>query len=176
MARTRLSHPEPLEPPLRPRLADQPSRFVVLARSGVSVQAAADYSEALSGCHADSQRWFWESTVARWECRFAHTAADGRVRNHYPPCRLSNRAISARSRPAFCCCLANRSKPRPAAGRWSGDFQSLVWEKPTRSSGACARSCGELRWVDPHTVVAIVGDGAEWIWSRATKCRSLFPL
>jgi hypothetical protein len=26
----------------------------------------------------------------------------------------------------------------------------------------------ELGWVDPHTVVVIVGDGAEWIWNRAT--------
>jgi hypothetical protein len=26
----------------------------------------------------------------------------------------------------------------------------------------------EVGWGDPHTVVAIVGDGAEWIWSRAT--------
>src|SRR5712691_3053168 len=25
----------------------------------------------------------------------------------------------------------------------------------------------ELGWVDPHTVVVIVGDGAEWIWNRA---------
>jgi hypothetical protein len=26
----------------------------------------------------------------------------------------------------------------------------------------------ELGWVDAHTVVVIVGDGAEWIWNRAT--------
>jgi hypothetical protein len=26
----------------------------------------------------------------------------------------------------------------------------------------------ELGWVSPHTVVVIVGDGAEWIWNRAT--------
>ena len=26
----------------------------------------------------------------------------------------------------------------------------------------------ELGWVGPHTVVVIVGDGAEWIWKRAT--------
>src|SRR2546426_6993558 len=26
----------------------------------------------------------------------------------------------------------------------------------------------ELGWVGPHTVVVIVGDGAEWIWNRAT--------
>jgi hypothetical protein len=26
----------------------------------------------------------------------------------------------------------------------------------------------ELGWVAPHTVVVIVGDGAEWIWNRAT--------
>ena len=32
MAQRRLSHPEPVEPPLRPRLADQPSRFVLLER------------------------------------------------------------------------------------------------------------------------------------------------
>src|SRR5580698_1643983 len=32
MAQRRLSHPEPLEPPLRPRLADQPSCFVLLER------------------------------------------------------------------------------------------------------------------------------------------------
>ena len=27
----------------------------------------------------------------------------------------------------------------------------------------------ELGWVGPHTVVVIVGDGAEWIWNRATR-------
>ena len=32
MAQRRLSHPEPAEPPLRPQLADQPSRFVLLER------------------------------------------------------------------------------------------------------------------------------------------------
>ena len=32
MAQRRLSHPEPVEPPLRPRVADQPSRFVLLER------------------------------------------------------------------------------------------------------------------------------------------------
>jgi hypothetical protein len=32
MAQRRLSHPEAVEPPLRPRLADQPSRFVLLER------------------------------------------------------------------------------------------------------------------------------------------------
>ncbi|MBA3356243.1 MAG: hypothetical protein H0U18_09995, partial [Pyrinomonadaceae bacterium] len=26
----------------------------------------------------------------------------------------------------------------------------------------------ELGWVGTHTVVVIVGDGAEWIWNRAT--------
>jgi len=26
----------------------------------------------------------------------------------------------------------------------------------------------ELGWVGPHTVVVIIGDGAEWIWNRAT--------
>ena len=26
----------------------------------------------------------------------------------------------------------------------------------------------ELGWVGAHTVVVIVGDGAEWIWNRAT--------
>lgn len=29
-----------------------------------------------------------------------------------------------------------------------------------------ARLC-ELRWLGPHTVVVVVGDGAEWIWKRA---------
>jgi hypothetical protein len=29
----------------------------------------------------------------------------------------------------------------------------------------------ELGWVGPHTVVVIVGDGAEWIWNRA----AMFP-
>src|SRR5207237_5111400 len=32
MAQRRLAQPEPVEPPLRPRLADQPSRFVLLER------------------------------------------------------------------------------------------------------------------------------------------------
>ena len=32
MAQRHLSHPEPVEPTLRPRVADQPSRFVLLER------------------------------------------------------------------------------------------------------------------------------------------------
>jgi hypothetical protein len=31
---------------------------------------------------------------------------------------------------------------------------------------------GELNWMGPHTVVVIVGDGAEWIWNRA----KMFPV
>src|SRR5262245_37842700 len=27
----------------------------------------------------------------------------------------------------------------------------------------------ELGWVGAHTVVVVVGDGAEWIWNRATR-------
>jgi hypothetical protein len=34
MAQRRLSQPEPAQPPLRPQLADQPSRFVLLERAG----------------------------------------------------------------------------------------------------------------------------------------------
>jgi hypothetical protein len=34
MAQRRPSGPEPVEPPLRPRLADQPSRFVLREREG----------------------------------------------------------------------------------------------------------------------------------------------
>src|ERR1700757_3238287 len=46
MAQRRLSQPEPVEPPLRPRLADQPSRFVLLERE-VELQYRPQMLEAL---------------------------------------------------------------------------------------------------------------------------------
>src|SRR5712692_7889153 len=46
MAQRRLSHPEPVDPPLPPRLCDQPSRFVLLERE-VELEYRPQMSEAL---------------------------------------------------------------------------------------------------------------------------------
>jgi len=53
MAQRRLSQPEAGDPPLRPRLADQPSRFVLLER-----EVELEYRpQMLEAYNARSTRW-----------------------------------------------------------------------------------------------------------------------
>jgi len=60
------------------------------------------------------------------------------------------------------------AKPRPGAAPWCDDFWSPAWGDADEIFRRLYAQLRELGWVDPHTVVVIVGDGAEWIWNRAT--------
>src|SRR6266849_2850159 len=88
---------------------------------------------------------------ACWACRCVSSAGGARAPSHFLLCLRSKKANSRRSKPACCCCPASGWKPRPDA-----IFARLYAQ------------LRELGWVGPHTVVVIVGDGAEWIWNRAT--------
>ena len=143
-------------------------------------QAAANYSEGLSAYHADSRA---EDVANRNAPPMVVLSVDGcalgmqvharrrrrkEQRTTAHAARRCRRAISAKSKPVFCCCRRNGSKPRRDAAPWCAAFWSVVWGTPMRSSIGCMRKMRELGWLDSHTMVVIVGDGAEWIWNRAT--------
>src|ERR1035441_4236728 len=105
------------------------------------------------------RRWSWESTVARWECRCALTAAGGQALHDCPLCRLSNKAISARSKPAYCCRPANESKLRPGNRSVVRRFLVTCLGEADEIFRRLYAQLRELGWLDPdHTVVVIVGD------------------
>jgi len=141
-------------------------------------QAAANYSEALSQYHADSR-------------------SEGAAVDHAPPavvlvidgCTLGmqvrthrRRRVGAEPLPALPAIeqghfrevktgvvLLPRERVETSPGRRSVVRRFLVTclgdaDEIFRRLYAQVR---ELGWVGPHTVVVIVGDGAEWIWNRA---------
>src|SRR5579859_7635507 len=103
-----------------------------------------------------------------WGCRCGHSGGGGQAGKN---CRLfpgSRKAVSARLRPACSCCPKSAWRPRPDAAPWCDGFWSVVWATPMRSSTGCMRNCGNWAGWGANTTVVIVGDGAEWIWNRAT--------
>ena len=70
-------------------------------------------------------------------CRCAAVGGDRRVRSHCRRCRPLTKAISARSRLAFCFCRRNESKRPPDGARSFGAFWSVVWVTPMTSSTGC---------------------------------------
>jgi len=142
-------------------------------------QAAANYSEALSEYHADSRS---EGTSAQQAPPAVVLGVDG--------CTLGMQVRAHRRRRAG-------TEPLPALPVVEqGHFREvkigvllLPGERVETSPGrrsvvrrflvTCLGDADEifrrlyaqlreLGWVDPRTVVVIVGDGAEWIWNRAT--------
>ena len=142
-------------------------------------QAAADYSEALSQYHADSRS---EGVAVEQAPPAVVLGVDG--------CTLGMQVRTHRRR-------RTGSEPLPALPVVEqGHFREVktgvlllpgerVESSPGRRSVVrrflvtCLGEADEifrrlyaqlreLGWVDPHTVVVIVGDGAEWIWNRAT--------
>jgi hypothetical protein len=142
-------------------------------------QAAANYSEALSQYHADSR----SEAVSGEQARLAVIlGVDGctlgmQVRTH------RRRRVSTEPLPALPVIeqghfrevktgvlLLPSERVETSPGRRSVVRRFLVTclgeaDEIFRRLYAQLR---ELGWVGPHTVVVIVGDGAEWIWNRAT--------
>ena len=261
MAQRRLSQPEPVEPPLRPRLADHPSRFALLERE-VELEYRPQMLEALQ---RKVNTVAEEAHVTAPECpRCSRPMSyhDARPvswlahwgRLHVSPARYRCSPCKQERRPLLdllgvepgriCGSLARRlgllAAVAPyelaarlaqlllgvsisAMGVWrvaqrlgqaaadysealsqyhalpvveQGHFREVktgvlllpgerVESSPGRRSVVrrflvtCLGEADEifrrlyaqlreLGWVDPHTVVVIVGDGAEWIWNRAT--------
>src|SRR6516165_9429365 len=105
--------------------------------------------------------------AACWACRSAASADGAPGLTHCPLCRRSRKGNSRRSRRACCGYPASGWKPRPDGIRWCGALVSCLGDADAIFARLYAQ-LRELGWVGPHTVVVIVGDGAEWIWNRAT--------
>src|SRR5438093_1908 len=145
-------------------------------------QAAADYSEALSQYHADSRS---EAASAEQAPPAVILGVDGctlgmQVRTH------RRRRVGAEPLEALPVVetghfrevktgvlLLPSERVETSPGRRSLVRRFLVsclGDADTVFSHLWAR-LRELGWMGPHTVVVIIGDGAEWIWKRAT----MFP-
>ena len=113
-------------------------------------------------------RWCWAWMAAPWECRYALIGGAARPAKNCRRCPPSRTAISARSRPAFCSCRKNVSRSRPDAARWCGAFLVSCLGDADAIFRRLYAQMRELSWLGAETMVVIVGDGAEWIWNRAT--------
>ncbi len=139
MAQRRRSQPEPVEPPLRPRLADQPSRFVLLERE-VELEYRPQMLEAL-------QRKV--NTVAEEACATA------------PECPRCGRPMSYHdARPVSWLAHWGRLHASPARYRCSSCKQErrplldLLGVEPGRICGSLARRLGLLAAVAPYELAA----------------------
>jgi hypothetical protein len=142
-------------------------------------QAAASYSEALSQYHADSRS---EGTAVEKAPPVVVLGVDGctlgmQVRAH------RRRRVGIEPLPALPAIeeghfrevktgvlLLPSERVETSPGRRSVVQRFLVTclgeaDEIFRRLYAQLR---ELGWIDPHNVIVIVGDGAEWIWNRAT--------
>ncbi len=139
MAQRRRSQPEPVEPPLRPRLADQPSRFVLLERE-VELEYRPQMLEAL-------QRKV--NTVAEQACATV------------PECPRCGRPMSYHdARPVSWLAHWGRLHASPARYRCSSCKQErrplldLLGVEPGRICGSLARRLGLLAAVAPYELAA----------------------
>ena len=142
-------------------------------------QAAADYSEALSRYHADSRS---EGLLAAETPPAVVLGVDGctlgmQVRAHrrrrvgtepLPPLPIVEEGHFREVKTGVLLLPGERVETSPAAGRWSGDFWSPARGEADEISRRLYAQLRELGWVGLDTVVVVVGDGAEWIWNRAT--------
>jgi len=96
-------------------------------------EAAAHHSEALSRYHADSRSTDAPTQAAPSAvvlgvdgCSLGMQVRSTRRRRKdhetLPPLLPSKKAVSARSRPAFCCCPASEWKPPPEGALWCAGF------------------------------------------------------
>lgn len=61
----------------------------------------------------------------------------------------------------YFCCQANALKHCREGGRWCVGFWLVASVMPTRCSVIFGRDCANWVGLGPHTVVVIIGDGAE---------------
>jgi ribosomal protein S27AE len=139
MAQRRLSRPEPVEPPLRPRLADQPSRFVLLERE-VELEYRPQMLEALQ--------------------RKVNTVAE-EIRAKAPECPRCGLPMSYHdARPVTWLAHWGRLNASPARYRCSPCKQErrplldLLGVEPGRICGSLARRLGLLAAVAPYELAA----------------------
>ncbi len=139
MAQRRRSQPEPVEPPLRPRLADQPSRFVLLERE-VELEYRPQMLEALQSK---------VNTVAEQACATV------------PECPRCGRPMSYHdARPVSWLAHWGRLHASPARYRCSSCKQErrplldLLGVEPGRICGSLARRLGLLAAVAPYELAA----------------------
>jgi hypothetical protein len=137
MAQRRLSQPEPVEPPLRPRLADQPSRFVLLERE-VELEYRPQMLEAL-------QRKV--NTVAE-PCRATAPECPqcGQPMSYHDARPVSWLAHWGRASPARYRCSPCKQESRP--------LLDLLGVEPGRICGSLARQLGLLAAVAPYELAA----------------------
>ena len=105
---------------------------------------------------------------AHWECRCERAGGAVKTANDCPRCPRLRKDISVKSKPAFCCCRRNASRSRPDAARWCGRFLVSCLGEADAIFHRLYAQMRELNWLGAETMVVVVGDGAEWIWNRAT--------
>ncbi|HEX2661881.1 MAG TPA: ISKra4 family transposase [Candidatus Acidoferrum sp.] len=139
MAQRRLSRPEPVEPPARPHLADQPSRFILLERE-VELEYRPQMLAALQ--------------------RKLNTVAE-EIRAQTPECPRCGRTMSYHdARPVTWLAHWGRLNASPARYRCSRCQQErrplldLLGVEPGRICGSLARRLGLLAAVAPYELAA----------------------
>jgi hypothetical protein len=139
MAQRRLSRPEPVEPPLRPRLAEQPSRFVLLER-----EVELEYRPQMLGALQ----------------RKVNTVAE-EIRATAPACPRCGLPMSYHdARPVTWLAQWGRLKASPVRYRCSPCKQErrplldLLGVEPGRICGSLARRLGLLATVAPYELSA----------------------
>ena len=142
-------------------------------------QAAADYSEALSQYHADSRS---EALLAAETPPAVVLGVDGctlgmQVRTHrrrrvgtelLPPLPVVEEGHFREVKTGVLLLPGERVETSPGRRSVVRRFLVTCLGEADEIFRRLYAQLRELGWVGNHTVVVIVGDGAEWIWNRAT--------
>jgi hypothetical protein len=142
-------------------------------------QAAATYSEALSQYHADSRS---EGASLDQAPPAVILGVDGctlgmQVRTHrrrrvgtepLPPLPVIEQGHFREVKTGVLLLPSERVETSPGRRSVARRFLVTCLGEADEIFRRLYAQLRELGWVDPHTVVVIVGDGAEWIWNRAT--------
>ena len=142
-------------------------------------QAAANYSEASSRYHADSRS---EGALVEQPPPAVVLGVDGctlgmQVRTHrrrragrepLPPLPVVEQGHFREVKTGVLLLPGERVETSPGRRSVVRRFLVTCLGEADEIFRRLYAQLRELGWVDPHTVVVIVGDGAEWIWNRAT--------
>jgi len=142
-------------------------------------QAAAGYSEALSQYHADSRS---EGASVEKAPPVVVLGVDGcalgmQIRTHrrrrigaepLPPLPALEQGHFREVKTGVLLLPSERVETSPGRRSVVRRFLVTCLGEADEIFGRLYAQLRELGWVAPHTVVVIVGDGAEWIWNRAT--------
>ncbi len=105
---------------------------------------------------------------ARSACRCARGDGAGQARRDCLRYQPWKRVISARSRQGFCCCPKSVLETSPGRRSVVRRFLVSCLGDADAIFHRLYAQLRELGWLGADTMVVIVGDGAEWIWNRAT--------